>query len=126
MGKTCRTIALIDDDADSRLLARAVLGGDFRIAEFETGEGALHGLAGVQPDLVLLDLNLPGMDGLFVLEWVRSAPSLAHVPVIAFTAYAGGRLDLLHAAGFDECVSKPLLNESALLEPVRRLLRDVA
>jgi CheY-like chemotaxis protein len=80
-----RTIALIDDDADSRLLARAVLGLEYHIAEFDSGEQALHGLGLLQPDLILLDLNLPRMDGREVLQAIKSDPELASIPVVVLT-----------------------------------------
>lgn len=117
------TIAIIDQDADSRLLARAVLGGEFAVAEFESAERAARELPALRPDLVLLDVALPGADGLFMLEWLRSAPGLRHVPVVAFTAAAmHGSAARLVRAGFDATVRKPLADEAELLEPVRRLL----
>lgn len=117
------TIAIIDDDADSRLLARAVLGAPFLVAEYESGEAAAAELPLLRPDLILLDLSLPGADGLSVLQWLRAQPALRAIPVIAFTGHAQfGREERLLAAGFDACVLKPLLSEAPLLEAVERLL----
>ena len=118
-----RTIAVIDQDADSRLIARAVLGGEYAIAEFESAEQAAIGLAMVQPDLIVLDVALPGRDGLFVVEWLRTAPNLKHVPVVAFSAVARPDCEKHFVrAGFSACVGKPLSDERLLLEPVRRLI----
>lgn len=118
-----RTIAIIDHDADSRLLAHAVLGGEYRVAEFESAEAAAKGLGLVRPDLILLEVQLPGADGLFLLEWLRGVPALRHVPVVAFTAAArNGATARFLRAGFDACVGKPLSDEADLLQPIRQLL----
>lgn len=118
-----RTIAIIDDDADSRLLVHAVLAGEYRLEDYVSAEQAVLELELVAPDLVLVDMALPGADGFAVLEWLRRAPGLRHVPVIAFTAAAvpGGEARWVRA-GFDACVPKPLVDETRLLAAIRRLL----
>ena len=117
------TIAIIDDDADSRLLVRAVLGGEYELADYGSAEQAALELELLAPDLVLLDMALPGADGFALLEWLRRAPGLRHVPVIAFTAAAahGGEARWVRA-GFDACVPKPLIDETRLLAAIRHLL----
>lgn len=69
----------------------------------------------LQPDLILLDISLPGMDGMAVLAELKKDKQMQHIPVIALTARAmkGDREELL-AHGFDDYISKPI--ESTLLE----------
>lgn len=63
-----RTIAVVEDNADNRLLLQAILDGEYTLVEYDNGVDALAGLSASLPDLVLLDISLPGMDG------TRSSP----------------------------------------------------
>jgi CheY-like chemotaxis protein len=75
------------------------------------------------PPLVLLDWDMPGMDGVEVLAWIRADERLQRLPVIALTAHAmAGDRERLLAAGFDEYISKPIVDEGVLLEAIARLL----
>ena len=75
------------------------------------------------PDVVLLDVSLPGMDGLEVLARMRSDPVLHDVPVIAVTAHAmAGDRERYLAAGFDGYVPKPIVDDAMLIGTVRTLL----
>jgi CheY-like chemotaxis protein len=115
-------IAIVEDNADNRLLLRALLESSYTLTEYETGSAALTGLPDAMPDLVLLDLSLPGMDGLEVLTRMRSHLSLRHLPVIAFTAHAmAGDREKYLAAGFDEYVTKPIVDETLLFDAITRL-----
>ncbi|MFC1747026.1 response regulator, partial [Candidatus Neomarinimicrobiota bacterium] len=58
-----KSIGLVEDNADNRLLVHALLEGRYRITDYETGTAALVGLRQSKPDLVLLDVSLPEMDG---------------------------------------------------------------
>jgi CheY-like chemotaxis protein len=75
------------------------------------------------PELVLLDISLPSMTGLEVLEHMRADPALARLPVIALTAHAmpDDREKFL-AQGFDAYVSKPIVDEELLFREIERLL----
>jgi CheY-like chemotaxis protein len=116
-------IAVIEDNPDNRLLVRVILESLYRVTEFESGSEALAGLRQTVPDLVLLDVSLPGMDGTEVLRQIRADPRLRHLPVIALTAHAmtGDREKYL-AAGFNDYVTKPILDENLLLDAIARLL----
>ncbi len=116
-------IAVVEDNPDNRLLVSVILEDDFDVVEFEDGSQALAGLADAKPDLVLLDISLPGLDGMQVLEKLRQAPATASLPVIALTAHAmvGDRERYL-AAGFDAYVSKPITDEDLLLDAIGDLL----
>jgi CheY-like chemotaxis protein len=116
-------IALVEDNADNRLLVRALIGERYDVREYVSGADALAAFAAAPPDLVLLDISLPGLSGVEVLERLRADARLARLPVIALTAYAtpADQARLL-AAGFDEYVSKPILDETRLLRAIERCL----
>jgi two-component system, cell cycle response regulator DivK len=118
-----RRLALVEDNEDNRLLARVLLSKRFALDEYGSGIDALAGILRSPPDLVLLDLSLPGMDGLEVLAGLRAEPSLAGLPVMAVTAHAmHGDRERLFAAGFDDYVAKPILDGRDFLRRVERLL----
>jgi two-component system, cell cycle response regulator DivK len=116
-------IAVVEDNPDNRLLVNAILEDEYEIAEFETGMDAIAGLGEAAPDLVLLDISLPEMDGTEVLTWIRQQPTLKALPVIALTAHAmAGDREKYMAAGFNDYVTKPIIDESVLLEAIHRWL----
>ncbi len=116
-------IAVIEDNPDNRLLVRVILEPLYRVTEYESGFEALPGLRQAVPDLVLLDVSLPGMDGTEVLRRIRADPQLRHLPVIALTAHAmAGDREKYLGAGFSEYVTKPIVDENLLLEAISRLL----
>jgi CheY-like chemotaxis protein/HPt (histidine-containing phosphotransfer) domain-containing protein len=119
-----KSIAVVEDNADNRLLVDAILGERFDLHEYETGSDALDGMARVRPDLVLLDVSLPGMDGIEVVARLRSDAVLAEIPIVALTAHAmTGDRERYLAAGFDAYVAKPIVDENVLIDTIERLLR---
>jgi CheY-like chemotaxis protein len=119
-----KTIAVVEDNADNRLLLRAFLGDRYEIAEYENGPSALEGFAKQRPDLVLLDVSLPGMDGLTVLSHVRASDALKTLPVIALTAHAmHGDRERFLKSGFNDYVSKPIIDEQILLSAIERWIQ---
>ena len=120
---TVPTLAVVEDNADNRLLLRAILGDTYKLVEYENGPDALAGLARSRPDLVLLDISLPGMDGNEILRRIRADAALTSLPVIALTAHAmSGDREKFLAAGFDDYVTKPIVDENKLFTAIRRLL----
>ena len=120
-------IAVVEDNLDNRLLVQAILEDQYEISEYETGKEVLDGLADNIPDLVLLDISLPGMDGTEVLRWVRSQELLSELPVIALTAHAmSGDREKYLEMGFDEYVTKPIVDEEVLVGAIERLLAKSA
>ena len=116
-------IAVVEDNPDNRLLVNAILEDMYDISEYETGVEAVGGLADDPPDLVLLDISLPEMDGTEVLAWIRQQPQFESLPVIALTAHAmAGDREKYLAAGFSDYVTKPIVDEEVLLEAIRRCL----
>lgn len=116
-------IAVVEDNMDNRLLVQAILDDDYEISEYESGKEVLEGLADDIPDIVLLDISLPGMDGTEVLQWLRSQEELKSLPVIALTAHAmAGDREKYLEMGFDEYVTKPIVDEDVLMGAIQRLL----
>jgi two-component system, cell cycle response regulator DivK len=118
-----KKIAVIEDNPDNRLLVRVILESLYEVTDYETGFAAMEGLPRQKPDLVLLDISLPEMDGGEVLRRLRADPALRDLPVIALTAHAmAGDREKYLAAGFNDYVTKPIVDESILLEAIRRRL----
>lgn len=116
-------IAVVEDNPDNRLLVQALLEDLYEVSEFETGQEAVDGLLADEPDLVLLDISLPEMDGTEVLDWIREQETLKNVPVIALTAHAmAGDREKYLSAGFDDYLTKPIVDESVLLGAIERWL----
>jgi two-component system, cell cycle response regulator len=86
--KTLKSLLYVDDDSDIREIVEMALGldGDIRVLTSDGGEGALLRMRVEKPDLVVLDVMMPGMDGPTLLKRMRSEPELAHIPVIFMTA----------------------------------------
>jgi two-component system, cell cycle response regulator DivK len=119
-------IAVVEDNADNRMLLRAMLGQAFEVSAFDDGSAALAAFAASRPDLVVLDISLPGMNGLEILATMRADRGLAAVPVIALTAHAmSGDREKYLAAGFDDYVTKPIVDEAILFGAIDRLLNVV-
>jgi CheY-like chemotaxis protein len=117
------TIAVVEDNADNRLLLQAILEGLYDVVEYENGADALAGLSAALPDLVLLDISLPGMDGNEILSRIRASDTLKGLPVIALTAHAmSGDREKYLAAGFNDYITKPIVDETILLAAIERWL----
>jgi two-component system, OmpR family, alkaline phosphatase synthesis response regulator PhoP len=117
-----RRILIVEDHPTMREAMRLVLEGEgFVIDEAGDGEAALASIQDAPPDLLFLDLNIPGTSGTGVLEAVRADPACADVRVIVVTA-AGeeSRAEALRL-GADEYFTKPF-SPTALLQTVERVL----
>ncbi len=115
---------LIADDMDTgRELVRTVLEGSYQVFEASNGAEALQQARTVQPDLIILDLHMPVMDGFAVVKELRREERFATTPVIALTASAMmGDRELALAAGFSGYIAKPI-RLGALRAEVERMLR---
>jgi CheY-like chemotaxis protein len=123
---TNRLVLVVDDVEDHRVICTQLLMSEgFRVITAETGEDALAMAMHLHPDIVLMDLTLPRMDGLEATRRLKMNHQTAHIPVIAVTGRAGdlGWGNLLDA-GLDACVSKPFLPEE-LLGTVRQFMARV-
>ena len=118
------TILYIEDNLANRMLVRRVLEIEgYTILEAEDGPSGLEIVRQSKPDLILLDINLPQMDGYELLTHLRKVPQLEEVPIIALTANVmkGDRERCLET-GMDEYISKPIRADQ-LFEILRRVLR---
>jgi len=116
-------ILIAEDNAVNRELLRELLEmRGYTVVEACDGEEALRMIEQTQPDLLLLDIGMPVLDGFAVVGKIRENPRLAQLPVVAVTAYAmqGDREKILHS-GFDGYLSKPV-NSRSLAEELDRLL----
>jgi two-component system cell cycle response regulator DivK len=118
-----KKIAVVEDNPDNRLLVQVILEPLYEVVEYENGFAALEGLPKEKPDLVLLDISLPEMDGAEVLRRIRADAQLRTLPVIALTAHAmSGDREKFIRAGFNDYVTKPIVDENVLLDAIQRLL----
>lgn len=106
------TILVCDDEPALRELMRAAIGGAYRFVEAADAPTAIEEVRRVRPDLVLLDVMLPGGSGLDVLREIRGDPALDTVRVAVISAWdAASDREAAAAAGADAFVSKPFLPE---------------
>lgn len=120
-----KKILIAEDNAVNRELLRELLElRGFEVLEACDGQETLSAIAQSQPDLVVLDLGMPVLDGFAVIEKIRNDPESARLRVLAATAYAmrGDREKVL-AAGFDGYLSKPI-HSGALYGEISRLLSE--
>ncbi|MGC2074758.1 MAG: response regulator [Xanthobacteraceae bacterium] len=104
-----KRILVVEDQADNRKIIRDMLRGtDYEIIEAENGEDALAAIGKQRPDLILMDVQLPIMDGYTATRCIKADPSLRSIPIIAVTAYAlSGEDEKARAAGCDDYLPKP-------------------
>jgi len=117
-------ILVVDDDPAMRMLARAALGGEgYAVQEADDGAAALSLLAVVKPDLILLDVMMPGMDGFAVCEQVRKLAGQERLPVCMMTGLDDtGSIHRGYQAGATDFITKPI-NWLILGYRVRHILR---
>lgn len=117
-------IAVIEDNPDNRLLVEAMLEDRYDVVLFADGQSAVEQLPECGTQLILLDISLPGMDGLDVLKRLKAMPETAQQPVVALTAHAmSGDRERFLGAGFDGYLSKPILDSDELSELIDELLK---
>jgi CheY-like chemotaxis protein len=118
------TVLAVEDNADNMTTLRAVLGGRWRMLEARDGEEGYDLAVRHLPDLVLLDMSLPKLDGLGVLAKLRAHPAAGGLRVVALTALAmKGDRERIIAAGCDDYLSKPI-EVDRLLEVVVRWMGE--
>jgi two-component system cell cycle response regulator DivK len=105
-----KCILYIEDNSENRLLVRRVLSAEgYQLIEAADGPSGLRAAEEIAPDLILMDINLPDVDGYEVTSRMRTIPHLARVPIVAMTANVmkGDREKSL-AAGCDGYIQKPI------------------
>ncbi len=116
-------ILIIEDHEDNRRILRDLLThAGFDPLEATTGEQGLALAEAERPDLILMDIQLPGLDGYEATRRIKANPALAQIPVIVVTSYALSGDDVkARAAGSDAYVTKPF-SPRALLAKIREYL----
>ena len=117
-----KRILLVEDQEDNMQILRDLLTSGYEIDEAVNGERALAAVAAERPDLILMDIQLPVMDGYEATRRIKADPALRSIPIIAITSYAMGEDEKrARAAGCDDFVAKPY-SPRVLLEKVRQYL----
>jgi two-component system cell cycle response regulator DivK len=122
-----KRILVIEDQQDNRQILRDLLtSADFEVIEAEDGEAGLAAAAAHRPDLILMDIQLPGLDGYEATRRLKADAALQAIPVIVVTSYAlSGDDAKARAAGCDAYFSKPF-SPRQLLAKVREYLSPIA
>ena len=118
-----KRILVVDDQEDNRRILRDLLtASGFEVIEAQTGEDAVVVAEAQTPSLILMDIQLPGIDGYEATRLIKAKPALSATPLIVVTSYAlSGDEAKAFAAGADAYVSKPF-SPRALLAKVREFL----
>lgn len=123
-GRERPLVLIVEDQADLRLLyVEHLTTSGFDVIEAANGAEAIDHTSAQQPDVVLMDLSMPVVDGWEATRRLKSDARTAHIPVVAFTAHDGaGELERATLAGCDWFVPKPC-PPHALVTEIRRLLQ---
>jgi two-component system cell cycle response regulator DivK len=119
-----KKVLVVEDDQDNREMVIKVLKHNgYRTVEAVDGEEAVERAKAEKPDLILLDLYIPKMDGYQVIKRLKGDQDLLHIPIIALTAHAmKGHKEEALAAGFDGYIAKPI-NVRELPQQMEHFLR---
>ena len=119
-------ILVVDDYQDAReMYAEYLQYSGFRVAEAKNGIEAVTQARALKPDLILMDLSLPGMDGWEATRVLKADEETRHIPIVALTGHAlAGASEGARKAGCDSFVTKPCLPDDLVVE-VRRMLDAV-
>jgi CheY-like chemotaxis protein len=123
MTEAGQLVLVVDDYQDAReLYAEYFVVSGFRVAEASNGAEAVEKALELAPDVILMDLSLPGMDGWEATRRLKANRQTKHIPIVALTSHAlEGYSDSAKKAGCDAFVTKPCLPDR-LVDEVRRLL----
>jgi two-component system cell cycle response regulator DivK len=118
-----KRILVVEDQEDNRQIIRDMLAPtDYDVIEAENGQEALAAIAKQRPDLILMDIQLPIMDGYEATRRIKADPALKSIPIIAVTSYAlSGEEQKAREARCDDYVSKPY-SPRELLAKIRKYL----
>jgi len=118
-----KRILVVEDQEDNRRILRDLLtNAGYELIEAENGEEALTAAAAERPDLILMDIQLPVLDGYEATHRLKADPLLRAIPIIVITSYAlSGDEDRARAAGCDDYVAKPY-SPREVLGKIRKIL----
>jgi two-component system, cell cycle response regulator DivK len=117
------TIMYVEDNLENRVLVRRILvAEDYTMLEAVSAADALHQLESARPDLILMDINMPDMDGYTLTARIKSTPGFERIPILALTANVmRGDKEKTLEAGCDGYIQKPL-DIDQLIREVERFL----
>lgn len=120
-----KTVLLVEDNEDNLIIYTTILRfGGYRVVQARDGRAALDAARTVAPDLILMDVSIPYVDGLEVTRRLKSDPATRPIPIVALTAHAlPSDRDRAFEAGCDGYISKPA-EPRAILAAVRRKLGE--
>ncbi|MFW5696354.1 MAG: response regulator [Phototrophicaceae bacterium] len=102
-------VIIEDNEQNARMAAKLLRRANYEVVIAEDGETGLTTVFEERPDLVLIDLGLPDIDGQTVIALIRQQPELEHIPIIAFTAWPEATAhDMARAYGCDGVITKPI------------------
>ena len=117
--ETKKKILVVEDNPMNQILAREILTANgYDVVEANTGSDAIKKVMAERPDIILMDLNLPEMDGITATKILKSDDNYRDIPIIALTASAmKGEVERILAEGFDGYISKPI--------EVKKFIKDI-
>jgi CheY-like chemotaxis protein len=117
-------VLLVEDHPLNRKLFRDILSFEFEVMEAESAEIARERLRESVPDLIVMDVQLPGIDGLTFVRELKSNPRLAQVPIVAVSAHAmPHNIEAARQAGCVEYITKPITDDPfVFLQRLTRLI----
>jgi two-component system cell cycle response regulator DivK len=121
-----KTILVVEDQEDNRRILRDLLTSvGYRLIEAHTGLQGVEKAAELKPDLILMDIQLPGLDGYEATRRIKAQPELSGIPIIAVTSYAlSGDDAKAFEAGCDGYITKPYSPRQLLAKVREFLARD--
>jgi two-component system, cell cycle response regulator DivK len=110
MNQTAKTILQIEDNVANKLLIERVLEPHgYRLLHAADGETGFNLALEVKPDLILIDMGLPDIDGQTIVTLMRQVPELQDVPIVAITAWPAAKAQqMAEQYGCDGCITKPI------------------
>ena len=122
-----KKVLIIEDNPDNlKILHYALRRADYEVISAERGEQGVELVVREEPFFILLDINLPGIDGIETARRIRASRSDGHIPIIAITSYAmAGDRERILAAGCNGYIEKPI-DPITLVERIHRILGIVA
>ncbi len=119
-------VLVVDDYDDARVMyGECLLLGGYRVVEARNGEAAVAQARALSPDVILMDLSLPGLDGWDATRQLKADPGTRHIPVVALTGHAAARAtDRAREAGCDRLLIKPALPD-AVVNEVRAVITQI-
>ena len=125
-GRRMRILAAEDNRTNRLVFSKMLAGIEVDLSFAEDGEQAVEAFRTGKPDLVFMDISMPGMDGRTATRAIRQLPGGAQVPIVALTAHAmAGDQDEILAAGLDHVMTKPL-KKPLLMEMITRYCPESA